>query len=104
MAGDVAAAGDVQNGPTVNQQQKVSKASIEMSPWPSFLQDRVAYFEKLMARHRAEIAAKVWDLDRPFEGDATLQLLKFDDEEGKQVTNFYLLIQISTKPLIGYSV
>lgn len=39
--------------------KKVSKASVEMSPWPSFLQDRVAYFEKLMARHRAEIAAKV---------------------------------------------
>uniref|UniRef100_A0A915CFD6 threonine--tRNA ligase n=2 Tax=Parascaris univalens TaxID=6257 RepID=A0A915CFD6_PARUN len=132
MAGDVAAADDVHNGPTVTQQQKVSKTSIEMSPWPSFLQDRVAYFEKLVAKHRAEIAAKnpeaikitlpdgrhfdgkswrttpfevaekisrgladaaiaakvngeVWDLDRPFEGDATLQLLKFDDEEGKQV-------------------
>lgn len=28
---------------------------------------------------------QVWDLERPFEGDATLQLLKFDDDEAKQV-------------------
>jgi threonyl-tRNA synthetase len=28
---------------------------------------------------------KLWDLDRPFEGDVSLQLLTFDDEEGKQV-------------------
>lgn len=28
---------------------------------------------------------QVWDLDRPFEGDADLEILKFDDEEGKQV-------------------
>lgn len=24
-------------------------------------------------------------MDRPFEGDATLKILKFDDDEGKQV-------------------
>lgn len=29
---------------------------------------------------------QVWDLDRPFECDATLQILKFDDDEGKQVS------------------
>ena len=25
---------------------------------------------------------EVWDLDRPFEGNSTLHLLKFDDDEG----------------------
>uniref|UniRef100_A0A6F7NLW3 threonine--tRNA ligase n=1 Tax=Haemonchus contortus TaxID=6289 RepID=A0A6F7NLW3_HAECO len=33
----------------------------------------------------AKVNGGVWDLDRPFEGDATLQLLKFDDDEAKQV-------------------
>ncbi|KAK6045058.1 TGS domain protein, partial [Cooperia oncophora] len=33
----------------------------------------------------AKVNGEVWDLDRPFEGDATLQLLKFDDDEAKQV-------------------
>ncbi|VDO95445.1 unnamed protein product [Heligmosomoides polygyrus] len=32
----------------------------------------------------AKVNGEVWDLDRPFEGDATLHLLKFDDDEGKQ--------------------
>lgn len=37
----------------------------------------------------ATIVAKVnnvlWDLDRPLEQDSTLQLIKFDDPDGKQV-------------------
>ncbi|PIO66396.1 threonine--tRNA ligase [Teladorsagia circumcincta] len=33
----------------------------------------------------AKVNGDVWDLDRPFEGDATLHLLKFDDDEAKQV-------------------
>ncbi|KAF8382770.1 tars-1, partial [Pristionchus pacificus] len=33
----------------------------------------------------AKVNDVVWDLDRPFEGDATLHLLKFDDDEAKQV-------------------
>uniref|UniRef100_A0A183DW62 Threonyl-tRNA synthetase n=1 Tax=Gongylonema pulchrum TaxID=637853 RepID=A0A183DW62_9BILA len=33
----------------------------------------------------AKVNGEVWDLDRPFEGDAKLEILKFDDDEGKQV-------------------
>ena len=33
----------------------------------------------------AKVNNEVWDLDRPFEGDATLQLLKFDDDDAKAV-------------------
>lgn len=36
----------------------------------------------------AKVNGEVWDLDRPFEGDATLQVLKFDDDEAKQVLCF----------------
>lgn len=32
----------------------------------------------------AKVNGEVWDLDRPFEGDATLHLLKFDDPEGDE--------------------
>ena len=30
----------------------------------------------------AKVNDVVWDLDRPFEGDASLKLLKFEDAEG----------------------
>lgn len=30
----------------------------------------------------AKVNGELWDLDRPFEGDASLQLLKFDDKDG----------------------
>ena len=33
----------------------------------------------------AKVNGDVWDLDRVFEGDAQLQLIKFDDEVGQQV-------------------
>ncbi|CAF1410559.1 unnamed protein product [Adineta steineri] len=33
----------------------------------------------------AKVNDELWDLDRPFEKDSTLQLIKFDDEQGKQV-------------------
>ncbi len=33
----------------------------------------------------AKINSEVWDLDRVLEGDCSLQLLKFDDEEGQAV-------------------
>lgn len=33
----------------------------------------------------AKVNGEVWDLDRPFEGNSTLQLIKFDDDEGKAV-------------------
>jgi threonyl-tRNA synthetase len=31
----------------------------------------------------AKVNGELWDLDRPFEKDSTLQLIKFDDEQGK---------------------
>ena len=30
----------------------------------------------------AKVNDELWDLDRPFEGDAALKLLKFDDPDG----------------------
>ncbi|XP_065188479.1 threonine--tRNA ligase 1, cytoplasmic-like [Sycon ciliatum] len=33
----------------------------------------------------AKVNGELWDLDRPLENDATLELLKFDDDQGKQV-------------------
>ncbi|KAI6185183.1 hypothetical protein M3Y99_01950700 [Aphelenchoides fujianensis] len=33
----------------------------------------------------AKVNDELWDLDRPFEGDAHLKLLKFEDDEGQQV-------------------
>ncbi len=30
----------------------------------------------------AKVNDQLWDLDRPFEGDASLKLLNFDDDEG----------------------
>ena len=33
----------------------------------------------------AKVNGVVWDLDRPFEEDSSLQLLKFEDEDGKPV-------------------
>lgn len=32
----------------------------------------------------AKVNDVLWDLDRPLEGDASLQLLKFDDKDGKE--------------------
>ncbi|XP_077989608.1 threonine--tRNA ligase 1, cytoplasmic-like isoform X2 [Glandiceps talaboti] len=33
----------------------------------------------------AKVNDELWDLDRPLEGDVSLQLLKFEDEQGQQV-------------------
>ena len=33
----------------------------------------------------AKVNDVLWDLDRPFEGDANLQLLKFEDSEGMYI-------------------
>lgn len=33
----------------------------------------------------AKVNNELWDLDRPLEGDCTLQLIKFDDPEGQAV-------------------
>ena len=40
----------------------------------------------------AKVNGALWDLDRPFEGDAELKLLKFDSDEGK---TFYYSSNIS---------
>lgn len=111
---------------------KVEHQSLEIKPRPEFIDSRLAIWEELMQKHKAELAAKVpepikvtlpdgkvlegeswrttpyniaekiskgladntvvakvngvlYDLDRPLEGDCELQLLKFDDEEGKMV-------------------
>lgn len=34
----------------------------------------------------AKVNDVLWDLDRPFEEDASLQLLKFEDSDGKSLT------------------
>lgn len=109
-----------------------SKCQHELNPWPDYIQERLALWDKYMARHKAELAAKksepieitlpdgkvmegqswrtspleiaqriskglaeeviiskvdgdVWDLDRPLEKSCRLQLLKFDDDDAKQV-------------------
>ena len=33
----------------------------------------------------AKVNGELWDLDRPFEKDSTLQLIKFDDEQGNSL-------------------
>ena len=33
----------------------------------------------------ARVNGELWDLQRLFEGDATLELVKFEDEEGQAV-------------------
>lgn len=34
----------------------------------------------------AKVNGVLWDLDRPFEDSAKLQLLKFDDDEGMRIS------------------
>lgn len=34
----------------------------------------------------ARVNGELWDLDRPLEGDCTLDLLTFDDEEARAVS------------------
>lgn len=48
----------------------------------------------------AKVNGVLWDLDRPFEESAKLQLLKFDDDEGINWSNFFvniinILLQLS---------
>ena len=51
------------------------------------INDRVYYhyFSQGLADNTvvAKVNGDVWDLDRPFEQDSSLQLLKFDDPDGK---------------------
>ena len=106
--------------------------SVELSPRPSYIDDRIKLWDKFAAIYKTELAAKVpepiqvtlpdgkvvegqswrttpyevaqgisqgladnavvakvngelWDLDRPLEGNALVELLKFDSEDGQQV-------------------
>lgn len=38
---------------------KVALASTEMKEWPTFIQDRIALWDKLMQKHKEELANKV---------------------------------------------
>jgi threonyl-tRNA synthetase len=39
----------------------------------------------------SKVNGDLWDLDRPFEKDSTLQLIKFDDEQG--IRSYFLSIE-----------
>lgn len=39
----------------------------------------------------AKVNGELWDLDRPLEGDCTLELLMFDNEEAKAVSRHSLV-------------
>lgn len=38
--------------------------------------------QKIIAESIVQVNGELWDLDRPLEGDCSLELLKFEDEEG----------------------
>jgi threonyl-tRNA synthetase len=45
------------------------------------------YFSQGLADNAviSKVNGELWDMDRPLEGSAKLQLLKFDDEEGMSI-------------------
>lgn len=51
----------------------------------------------------AKVNGELWDLDRPLEGDCTLELLTFDDEEAQAVNKsvFYLMKRVCVTELIA---
>jgi threonyl-tRNA synthetase len=57
------------------------------SSWKTTAYDVAAQISKGLADNTvvAKVDGELWDLDRPLEKDCSLQLLKFDDEEGQQV-------------------
>lgn len=46
------------------------------------------FFSQVLASNAviAKVNGELWDLDRPLEGDCTLELLAFDNEEAKAVS------------------
>lgn len=46
------------------------------------------FFSQVLASNAviAKVNGELWDLDRPLEGDCTLELLTFDNEEAKAVS------------------
>lgn len=51
------------------------------------------FFSQVLASNAviAKVNGELWDLDRPLEGDCTLELLTFDNEEAKAVSRFSLV-------------
>lgn len=43
----------------------------------------------------AKVDGELWDLDRPFEKDSSLQLLKFDDKDGINLISIYKYIELN---------
>lgn len=43
----------------------------------------------------AKVDGELWDLDRPFEKDSSLQLLKFDDKDGIDLISIYKYIELN---------
>lgn len=44
----------------------------------------------------AKVDGELWDLDRPFEKDSSLQLLKFDDKDGINLISIYKYIELNS--------
>lgn len=51
----------------------------------------------------AKVNGELWDLDRPFEKDSSLQLLKFEDPEGMFVHTRYQYIFIQGQLIYNIS-
>ena len=60
---------------------------MEAETWKTTPYDIAAQISKGLADNAviAKVNGELWDLDRPLEEDAQLQILKFDDNEGKMV-------------------
>lgn len=43
----------------------------------------------------AKVDGELWDLDRPFEKDSSLQLLKFDDKDGINLISICKYIELN---------
>ena len=50
----------------------------------------------------AKVNGELWDLDRPLETDASLQLLKFDSDEGECGMLARTLLQTLGRPTVGF--
>lgn len=51
------------------------------------------FFSQVLASNAviAKVNGELWDLDRPLEGDCSLELLMFDNEEAKAVSKHSLV-------------
>merc|ERR1719402_1398904 len=61
--------------------------TVEGQTWRTTPYDVAAGISKGLADNSvvAKVNGEVWDLDRPLEGNSSLELIKFDDEEGQAV-------------------